>query len=535
MVLTRVLAVALVVAQAGAEVPLTLAPLFADHAVLQRDEPVPIWGGASPGEEITVSFAGQSRNATAGADGRWSVALAPLAASATGSDLTVSVRPPSDRGPGSAVTLHDILVGEVWLCSGQSNMEFTLAEARDAKREIAAATNPLIREIKVKHKVSTVPLETAATTGWRSSTPQVAGTFTAVGYFFAREIAAKLQVPVGIVDSSWGGTPVEAWMDGAALASDPKFAVVNERWQQTMAEYSANKIIYAQAKAAQAKAEAAAVAEGPEAHARWLKDNARLRDPSDPTHWLSFGVASLRSPVPRGPGDSATPTGLFNGMINPLIPEAVRGILWYQGEKNAERAEEYHALFSAMITAWRARFGQPELPFYWVNLANLAFVDDTHRQWAFLRGAQTETLSLPATGQAIAIDLGEDNNIHFGNKQDIGHRLALLAENRLYHLSCEDTGPTFTSVRPEGAALRITFEHARGLAVKGDSINSLELAGADRVFHPGTGRIDGTSLVVESAAVPRPLAIRYAWLNAPQANLYNAAGLPAVPFRSDDW
>lgn len=488
----------------------TPAPLFADHAVLQRDKPVPVWGRADAGERITVSFGEQQRSAVAGRDGRWIVYLDQLSATGQGADLTIAGR--------NTVTLHDIVVGEVWLCSGQSNMEFTVSQAANAQAEIATANFPLLRHIKVEHTVAEAPADVVKTSGWQSTTPQTVGKFTAVGYFFARDIQQKLGVPVGLIHSSWGGTPVESWMSPAALGSDPAFKVVAARWEQTLKDFPAANAAFEARLAERTKADAAAKAKSASASAAFAKQPPRPR-------------------APRGPGDSWTPTGLFNGMINPLLPYALRGALWYQGESNADRASEYHALFSAMITAWRAHFGQGDIPFYWVNLANFKVAtDQTGATYAFLREAQTQTLSLPNTGQALAIDIGDPNNIHPTNKQDVGRRLALLARNRVYGIVGDDTGPTFASASREGAALRVRFTHAGGGLISHDKpVQSLEVAGADKVFRPANGKIDRDTLLASSPGVKEPVAVRYAWQNAPEANLYSGAGLPAEPFRSDAW
>lgn len=489
----------------------TLAPLFTDGAVLQREKPIPVWGRADPGERVTVTFAEKSQRATAGADGRWIVFLEPLPANSTGADLIVTGK--------NSVTVRDVLVGEVWLCSGQSNMEWPVRRALEADREMAAANFPLIRHVALERRVAEQPADTASTGGWKTATPANVGSFTAVGYFFARDIHRKLDVPVGLVHSSWGGTPVESWMSAAAIASDPAFAVVLERWQQARAEYPAKRAAFEQASAEWTTAEAAAKAAGEAALAAFRKESPRPRSP-------------------RGaPGDTWTPAGLFNGMINPLLPYGLRGVLWYQGESNADRASEYRALFNAMITAWRAHFGQGDIPFFWVSLANWEVpFDPSRRTWAFLREAQTQTLALPNTGQALAIDIGDAKDLHPPNKQEVGRRLALLARNRVYAITCDDTGPTFAGATREGNALRVRFTAAGGgLIAREKPPQALEVAGADRVFHPATGKIERDTLLVSSPAVKEPVAVRYSWTNAPEANLYNGAGLPAVPFRTDNW
>ncbi len=510
----------------------TLAPLFTDRAVLQRDKVVPIWGRADAGEKVTVNFAGQKREATPGPDGRWLVLLDPLTGTAQGAELTVAGK--------NTITLREVVVGEVWLCSGQSNMEWPVSRAADAAREIAMANFPLIRHVRIEHVVAETPADTVATSGWLAATPETVGSFTAVGYFFARDLVQKLEVPIGIVHSSWGGTPVESWMSPAAVASDPAFAVVGERWRRMVTEFPTAKVTYESQLAEWQRVDAAAkAAPAPKTPtlATKSKGAAKAKTPEPPSAYAEWLRANPRPRAPRGPGDPWTPTGLFNGMINPLLPYALRGALWYQGESNAERAPEYHALFTAMITAWRAHFGQGDFPFFWVGLANYEVPGDpTKRSYAFLREAQTKALALPNTGQALAIDIGNPKDIHPTNKQEVGRRLALLARNRVYSMTGDDTGPTLTETAREGATLRVRFTHATGgLVALGKPVQALEIAGADRVFYPADARIDRDMLIVSSPKVREPVALRYAWMNAPEANLYNGAGLPAVPFRTDSW
>lgn len=515
-----------------ARADVSLAPLFTDHAVLQRDKPVPVWGRADAGEKVIVKFRDQERRTTTPSDGRWIVYLDALATSAEPAELSVTGK--------NALVVRDVLVGEVWLCSGQSNMEFSV-EARpgtwqantrttNAAAEVAAANFPLIRHVRIEQTVSEAPAETVKTGGWQAATPQTTGGFTAVGYFFARDIFQKLGVPVGIVHSSWGGTPVESWMSPAAVASRPEFAPIDASWRQNIASYPAARAAFDSGLAAWTKASETARAEA-------TAGGAKARPKNDGNKLYSAWLQKNPKPrAPRGPGDSWTPTGLFNGMINPLLPYALRGALWYQGESNADHAGDYHARFSAMITAWRGHFGQGDFPFYWVNLANYKNGGDrTGTNYAFLREAQTQTLTLPHTGQALAIDIGDPDNIHPANKQDVGRRLALLAKNRTYGITGDDTGPTFASIAREGAAVRVRFTHANGLIAFDKPAQSLELAGADRVFRPATAKIVGDTLLVSAPEVKEPVAVRYAWKNAPEANLFNGAGLPAVPFRSDTW
>ena len=507
----RRLAFLLLVASAVARADVSLAPLFTDHAVLQRDKPIPVWGRADTGENISVTFGKQTKSTVAGPDGRWSVSLDKLPADSKGADLTVAGK--------NSVVLHDVVVGEVWLCSGQSNMEFTVSRARDAAKEIAAANFPLIRHLKVKNTVASDPVSTVSTSGWVAASPATAGTFTAVGYFFARDIFERLKIPVGLVHSSWGGTPIESWMSPTTFDRNPAFDFINERWEKNLADYPQKKADYDGITLPEwTEADATAKKEGEVAHAAWLKTHPKPR-------------------APRGRGDSWTPGGLFNGMINPLIPYALRGALWYQGESNAVHADEYQKLFATMIRDWRKQFGQGDFPFLWVNLANYDVpTDETHQTYAFLREAQTQTLDVPNTGQAITIDLGNPDDIHPTNKQDVGHRLALLAKNRIYGISGEDSGPTFANITRAGTLLVVTFGHAGGGLIAHDKpLQAVEIAGADKVFHPAFVKLARTAIFVTSPEVKEPVAVRYAWKNAPDANLFNGAGLPAVPFRTDNW
>ncbi|MBL9209550.1 MAG: sialate O-acetylesterase [Opitutaceae bacterium] len=515
---------------AGARADVTPAALFTENAVLQRDKPVPVWGTAAKGEKVTVTFGSQQRTATAGDDGRWIAILDPLPASTTGADLVIAA--------GNTITLRNVLVGEVWLCSGQSNMEWPLARTANAAADLAAANSPLLRHLRVEQNVAETPADAVKTSGWQVSSPETAGGFTAVGYFFARDLHQKLGVPIGIIHSSWGGTPIESWLSPAALASDPAFAVIGERWQADLAAYPSRKTEYEAALAAWTRSEAEARLAAPGRAAAAKPGRGGVRPDAAAVHqeWLR---QNPRPRPPRGPGDPRMPAGLFNGMINPLLPGALRGILWYPGEGNAARATEYHALFTALITAWRAHFAQGDVSFYWVNFAGYAPAADLPgqgRTFAFLREAQTKALTLPNTGQAITLDLGENRNVPPAHLPEVGRRLALLARTRDYDLVGDDTGPTFVSASREGAALRVRFAHATGGLVAHDKpVQALELAGADRVFHPAEGRIERGTLLVSSPAVREPVAVRYAFTNFPEANLFNGAGLPAVPFRSDEW
>lgn len=478
------------------------APLFSDHVVLQREKPLPIWGRADPGERVTVKFGDQEIGTTTASDGRWLVVFSPLQATSTPGNLTVTGK--------NVVQITDVVVGDVWLCSGQSNMEWPVRLAQNAEQEIASANYPLIRHNKIKQTVSHSPADQVEA-GWVVCSPATAGHFTAVGYFFARDLQSRLKVPIGLINSTWGGTPIESWMSPAALAMDPAFEVVDQRWRQTLAEYPQKRVEYEAARAAWNAEDAAAKA----------KNQNILRPQPSP---------------PQGPGHSYTPAGLFNGMINPLLPYALRGTLWYQGETNVSRPAEYAPLFSTLIRSWRMHFGQEDMAFFWVQLASFKYSDPFAVESAALREAQTATLSLPLTGQALSIDIGDKNDIHPRNKQEVGRRLALLARSKVYDMPVDYSGPVFAGTTKEGNALRVHFTHAgTGLTARDKPVQSLQIAGADRRFYPAVAKMERASILVSAKEVQAPVAVRYAWFNAPEANLYNGAGLPATPFRSDNW
>ncbi len=475
------------------------AALFTDNAVLQRDKPVPVWGKADAGEKVSVTFAGKTVSTVADAAGKWRVDLPSQPANSTPSDLVIKGN--------NTITLANIVVGEVWLASGQSNMEFVVKNTYDAAIDVPASANfPLIRHIQIQKKVSETPL-TSAAGKWQAAAADTTGGFTAVGYFFALDLYHVLHVPVGIIHSSWGGTPVESWIDADAYKTVPdESAKVQERWTKVLADYPANKVKY--------DADLAA----------WKAEQAAANTP--------FNKPAPRAP--QGPGHQNSPSGLFNGMINPLAPYALRGAIWYQGESNGGRASEYHALFSAMITGWRKDFAQGDFPFYWVQLANYQSPVDT--TWAFLREAQTQTLALPSTGQAVILDLGNVRDVHPRDKRDVGRRLARLALAHDYGLKIVSSGPLFAKAERDGTGFRVSFTEINGgLIAPQNTLGGFELAGADKVFKPADAKIENDTVLVTSADVAEPVAVRYAWRNAPLAGLFSKEGLPAAPFRTDTW
>ncbi|HVU32885.1 MAG TPA: sialate O-acetylesterase [Opitutaceae bacterium] len=488
----------------------SLAPLFSDRAVLQREKPVPVWGRAAPGERVTVTFAGQTRATTTGADGRWIVYLDPLPASDQGADLVAA-------GPKNSAVIHDVVVGEVWLYAGSWNSELTVGRTIDAARDTAAARYPLLRYVRIDQRVADAPAPEVGTGGWQPALPADVGSFAAVAYDFGRAIHEKTGYPVGLVDCTWSETPLEAWLSPLALAGNHARDAIEGAWRAAVARYPELQAAYEKDLAAWKAAEAVAQKRGARAAALW----ARQHPPP---------VA----PVPAVAGGPWSPSGLFDGMVNPLVPFAVRGALWSPGEGESGTAADYRARLTALVLSWRAHFGCPDAPFFWINLPKVRRPAAGDNSAAWIRDAQTQVLALPNTGQIITVDLGEPNDIDAA--AEVAHRLALLAKCRVYDVVGDDSGPVFERAEREGIAMRVHFRNAgNGLLAHDRPPQALELAGADRVFYPATGRINGDTLLVSSPQVKDPVAVRYAWRDAPDGNLYNGAGLPAAPFRSDDW
>jgi len=484
-------------ALAGAlDAAIKLPALISDHMVLQQGVPVRIWGTADPGEAVRVDFQGQSVSTKAAENGKWATWLKPLAAAGP-LEMTIA--------GSNTVVIKDVLVGEVWLGSGQSNMEFLLSNAVNHDEEIARADYPLIHLFRARHAVADQPAGDVVGT-WQVCSPQSAGGFSAVEYFFGRELYQDLHVPMGLIESDWGGTPAQSWTSRPAIESDAALKYVLDEWDRVLAKYPAVKEQYDKRLEAWNQAVAAAKAEG--------------RTPPN------------RPGLPPGPGHQNTPAGLYNGMIAPLTPFAIRGVIWYQGESNATEAHayRYRRLFRAMIEDWRDRWGQGDFPFLFVQLANYK----SSQWWPVLRESQTEALGLRDTGMAVTIDIGESKDIHPKNKQDVGRRLALAARHLAYQEPVEYSGPLYRQATPEGSQLRVWFTHADGLQAKGGgALTGFTIAGPDGNFVPADARIEGSTVVVSSQQVSDPVAVRYAWADDPVCNLINQAGLPASPFRSD--
>jgi len=485
---------------------LELAPPFTDHAVLQREVAVPVWGWSDqPDATVTVTFAGQTKTTRVNASGVWRADLDAMPANATGGDLVVTDGPVT-------ITRRDVVVGEVWLASGQSNMEWGLSGSRGFAEEKAKAPNPLIRHLRVSHIGADLPVGRVQNSGWQVAGPDTLGGFTGVGYFFARSVAEKLQVPVGIINSSWGGTAIESWIPEPVLRTTRGWPALNKKVQEAM------------------KAWPERYAAQPGLEAAWQKAQEDLRTKGTP-------ITMDWPRPPMGPGSGFSPARLFNGMIAPFVPYALRGALWYQGETNVGQPRAYAELLPAMITAWRGAWPLGDFPFLVVQLPN--FSDNgkpAGRNWAQLREAQASVLHVPAAGLAVIIDGDEPDNLHPTNKRPVGERLALIALNQVHNQrSLVWSGPVFQSLSREGAALRVKFTFAEGLKSTTPAVTGFEIAGADQVFQPATVQIDGTSVLVSSPVVPAPVAVRHAYTNAPAVSLFNSAGLPAAPFRTDDW
>jgi sialate O-acetylesterase len=617
--------------------------IFGDHMVIQRGRPVPVWGWASPNEKLVLTFHSQKKEATADRNGKWRVNLDPEPAGGP-FELRIQGR--------NRLIFHDVMVGEVWICSGQSNMEFELKSARNADNEIMNAGYPEIRHVKIPLTLSSTPKDDIQATEWEVCSPKTAGDFTAVGYFFAREIVKRLHVSVGLINSTWGGTIVEAWTSHGALENSPEFKsvinsvndkdielVMNERrknlelqvkhlqknildtvpetdwknpdynsqgwpkisiafnwenqqlglkdldgivWYRKEIFLNGNMIdkpitlslgkiddnddtyvngIWVGSTKNWAESRVYNVPAGvfksgknvisvrvedtgggggfyDDSSAVYLKSEAGIISLSD--GW-SFRIAKITSNTTGvGPNDHASL--LFNAMINPLIPYGIRGVLWYQGEANTGRAYQYRTAFPLMISDWRQHWGEGNFPFYFVQLASFNAGNGNSQQgsaWAELREAQTFTLGLPATGMSVTIDIGESNDIHPKNKQDVGLRLAAIAMNNIYEQPGEYSGPVYESMSIQGDKIILTFSHTgSGLMVKDKYgyLRGFEIAGSNHHFYYAKAIVQNNKVIVYADEVPQPESVHFGWADdAADANLYNKEGFPAVPFRTDQW
>ena len=610
-----------------------LARLFSDNMVLQRNKDVPVWGEAAKAEKVTVIFNDQKLLTKADENGHWMLKMKPMAAGGP-FEMTVKGK--------NTIMLKNILIGEVWLCSGQSNMAFMVSQANNSADEIATANFPQIRYFNVAQRISAKPLPTMEKGEWLLCSPATVGSFSAVAYFFARNLYQNLNIPIGVIQASWGGTNAESWMSSDALLAhaDFKDQMVDmqktdisaklgewnlgletkdlgrkEKWEKPETDLSKWKemslpiywekaglpgfdgVVWFRKEIELTKEEAAGgitLNLGPidncdetfvnstkvgsteddyaknrayNVDAKYLKEGkntivVRVTDLGGgggiwgkPENFFYLAAGTKKTLVgawqyrigtetlsPKAPGPNTYPTLLFSGMVNALIPYAIQGVAWYQGENNASRAYQYRTLFPGLIADWRKHWNQGDFPFLFVQLANYqpAKEQPGESTWAELREAQTMTLdNAPNTGMALAIDLGEANDIHPKNKQDVGFRLSLAARKVAYHQDLVYSGPTFEAMKTENGKITVSFKNCSSGLITKDKYNYVKgftIAGEDKKFYWAKATINGTTVTVYIDKVPNPVAVRYAWADNPDnANLYNQENLPAVPFRTDSW
>ena len=613
---------------------------FSSNMVLQRDMPIRVWGKADKNEVISVALNGSVQTAKTGKDGIWRVELPAMKA---GGPYDMQIESAEET-----IGLTNILIGDVWVCSGQSNMEFGLNNVINAGQEIAASTLPDIRLLNVPKNMQSKEQFDLEPCEWTACNPQTSPLFTAVGYFFGKELQPEIGVPVGLIHTSWGGTNVESWISGKVLQEMPDFSKVVEDIR-AMPDKAAMKADYLKALEAWNNRVDEGFAAGKPVRAEvslddkawgklnfpgmvdqqglgdfdgliWLRRTVDIPaswagkkvqlvlgaiDDNDITYWngrevgrtdgysvqrnytvpgklVKAGPLTLAIRVTDTGGgcgmpdelylrsdngeqislagewkyqiaadarkegmfpkdmseDPNLPTSLYNAMIHPLVPYSIRGAIWYQGENNASRAYQYRELFPLVIENWRKDWGQ-DFPFYFVQLANFMQVspNPVDSDWAELREAQARTLSVANTGMAVIIDKGDANDIHPKDKQAVGHRLALVARANTYGEQIPYSGPVYRSYQVDGDKIILSFDHTDGglKSSDGKALQGFAIAGRDHKFHWAKAEIQGDKIVVSSPEVPYPVAVRYAWANNPVCNLYNGAGLPASPFRTDDW
>lgn len=503
---------ALTLSSGIASADVKLPAIFTSHLVLQRDLANPVWGTAAPGEEVTVSIGDQKLTTKAGDDGKWRVKLAPMAANAKPQTITV-------KGT-NELKIEDVLVGEVWICSGQSNMQWEVAQSTNAELEIATAKYPQMRFISVP-QVGTQEPQADFKGEWSVVSPETVGKLSAVGYFFGRQLHQQLEVPIGLIDDAWGGSACEAWINRETLAKDGRFSDLLTAWETFEKNYDKAK----------ADADHAAALE------KWKTEAAAAKE---------AGKQPPRAPGHPGArlSGNARPGNIYNGVLLPTIGYGIKGAIWYQGESNAGRAYQYRDLFPLMIKSWRDEWKQGDFPFYYVQLADFLQVKDQpgESNWAELREAQTLTMDkLPNTGEAVIIDIGEADDIHPRNKVDVGNRLARWALAKDYGVKVNYQSPRYKSMEvADDGKVTVTFDHVgSGLTtIESRDVKGFAVAGEDKVWHWATAEIDpkaNNKVIVTCKSVAKPVAIRYGWADNPICNLFSKEDLPATPFRSDDW
>jgi sialate O-acetylesterase len=469
------------------------ASIFGDNMVLQQGINVPIWGTSMPNLDITLSFAGNNLKTKADENGKWMTKLPKMKA---GGPLKMII-----NGGADSLIFKFVMVGEVWLASGQSNMQMKLSEVNQAQKEINEAKFNKIRFFNVVFNISNKPLAQVKGS-WKLCNPENARQFSAAAYYFARDLHLDQNVPVGIISASWGSTPVEAWTSSESLINHPDFKDSVKRYQKLEENW---EMLYSD----------------------FLKNNELAKKSNN----------TIKAPVL--PVQKNFPTALYNSMIAPIVPYGIKGVIWYQGENNAVRAVQYRTLFPLLIKDWRNKWSNDKLPFLFVQLANFkarnaepVFVDN----WAMLREAQSMALKLPNTGMAVTIDIGDEKNIHPENKVDVGKRLYLIANNMVYNKPVVFMGPTYESMVVKNKNVELSFKNVgKGLSSNEKLLTAFEVAGADKKFYWADAEIVGDKIILSSKEVAKPVAVRYAWSSNPAASLYNKEGLPAPPFRTDDW
>ena len=509
----------LVLGAVPAHADVHVSSLFGDNMVLQREMAVPIWGTADPGEAVTLKIGDAQASAQSDAQGKWMLKLPAMKANAKAQDLTISGK--------NTLTIKNVLVGNVWVCSGQSNMEFGLGGC-NAPQDIAAADYPTLRRIRLDHRALGRP-DRGVPGRWEVCTPGSAPGFTAVGFYFARRIQKETGLPIGLIDDSWGGTRIEPWIPPCGFQMEPSLANVVKEMKDREQAYRrdlGNSL--------------------PEVE-KWV---ARAR------RALATPKGEIPSPprVPDNPfTDPGFPTTLYNGMVHPVVPYAIKGALWYQGESNRGEGDEYYHKMRALVGGWRKVWNQGDFPFYFVQLANFEQVNQDPaggNGWAKVRMAQSKSLLIPHTGMAVIIDVGEARDIHPKNKFDVGERLALWAlKNEYGRKAIVCSGPLYKSMEVVDGKIRVRFDYTGGglmigkkddrqpaVEDQGGKLRRFAIAGEDKKWYWADAAIDGETVVVSSPDVPKPVAVRYAFsMNPEGCNLYNKEGLPASPFRTDDW
>lgn len=534
------------ISTAALQADVRLPAIFGNHMVLQQDVTLPVWGWADPGEKVTVTFGANSAETVAGPDSKWRVNLAPMPTGTPSGTLVIAGK--------NILTLQDVLVGDVWLCSGQSNMVWKITD-EDAKKLTAAAQGQ-IRFFQVARKIGLGPRENGKGS-WTVCKPGAVTLFSAVGALFGGNLLPILNRPIGLIEADWGGTSVQAWTSLPGLQSDPAFAAEVKNYEDAAAHYPGGADEFEAAAAAADKA----INEWAKTMRLDLEYQAALN------HWKVASEAAKTAkqaapprpvysiPRPESPKiHENTPSALFNSLINPLVPFAIKGVIWYQGEANVPAALEYRKRLATLIADWRAHWKQGDFPFLFVQLPNFRSPPKTPQEksdWSLLREAQLQTLAIPKTGMAVTIDVGSSTDLHPPDKTHVARRLALVARKVAYGEDLVYSGPLFDSVKPEKGQMRVTFKPGTlgggliiGSAPENDGkpqlppepvLRGFAIAGKDQKWVWADAEIEGASVIVSSPEVSEPVAVRYAWADNPIANLYNKEGLPASPFRSDDW